>query len=175
MNLIVSFHNFGTPLQIRFKCTESLWNARPFYKSILYRFTIYLVKTEWTRSVGFTNNLKLRSTNFSCQYDGQSFIIILRHCQILFLLTSLELTSWHWNLSQATERTVNLWKIFCTYITVISFICDLQVTVKLFTALCNVSGVDSHFFPIQKKSYSFRTLNICTTAQQYICAWMLGY
>jgi hypothetical protein len=126
MNLTVAFHDFGTPLQMRFKCTESLWNEMPFQtQSSLYHFTVFFINTEKLISLVDTKDLKLKFTKLRCQYDGQSFIIVLRHGVILFPLTSLVIPSWHCNLLKATERKVNSWNTFWSQITVITFMCDL--------------------------------------------------
>jgi hypothetical protein len=42
MNLTVAFHNFATPLQMRFKCTESLWNAKPFEHRVAFITLLYI-------------------------------------------------------------------------------------------------------------------------------------
>jgi hypothetical protein len=46
--------------------------------------------------------------------------------------------------------------------------CEMHVTMKLWTALCCLSDADSYLFPNQRNSCSCSLLNVCTTAQQYI-------
>jgi hypothetical protein len=50
----------------------------------------------------------------------------------------------------------------------IHLMCELHLTVKLFTTASSLSDVDSHFFTNQNNSCSCSSLNVCTTAQQYI-------
>jgi hypothetical protein len=46
--------------------------------------------------------------------------------------------------------------------------CELRVTVKLFTTVCSLCNSNSHFSPNQNKPCSCSLLNVCTTAQQYV-------
>lgn len=47
----------------------------------------------------------------------------------------------------------------------IYFICEMPVSVKVFTAASILSDDDSHFFPNQRKSCSCSLLNVCTTSR----------
>jgi len=46
--------------------------------------------------------------------------------------------------------------------------CELQVTVKLYKATCNMSGADSYFFQNQKYTSSCSLLNDCITNRDQI-------
>ena len=50
----------------------------------------------------------------------------------------------------------------------IVFMCELAEKLELYRAAISVSDADSHFFPKQKNSCSRNSLNVCTSAQEYI-------
>jgi hypothetical protein len=49
----------------------------------------------------------------------------------------------------------------------VHLMCELHVTVTLYTATCSLSDADWHFFTHQRNSCSCSFLNVCTTAQEY--------